>query len=314
MENIAILMGGCSKEREISLKSASTIYNHIDKKKYNAYKVLYVEKFEFQVIDGTKTIPIENNDFSFLLDNQKIKLQKVFMMIHGTPGEDGKLCDYFEQKNIPYTSCNEQISKLTFNKFKCNQHLRNLGYKVPLSVLFEGDWKFELPCIVKPACSGSSFGVSKVYTKNEFKIAVEEAKKYDDEIIIEEFIGGREVTCSVFSLNSIIKILPVTEIISENDIFDYDAKYNGRSIEETPAKISKIITNKITSISQRIYQELKLSGIVRIDFIIKQETPYIIEINTVPGFSIESIVPQMLKCANISIKNFITSELQRLDI
>ena len=313
MENIAILIGGFSEEKEISLKSGSTIYNHIDKSKYNAYKVLCVKKTEFKVIYADKQIKVENSNFSFIIKNKKIKLHKVFMMIHGDPGENGELCKFFEEKNIPYTSCNTKISQLTFNKFKCNNHLTALGYKVPKSNIFQGQLEIPFPCIIKPACSGSSFGISKAYNLNQLKNAIKEAKKYDNEIIIEEFIDGREFTCGVLSLNSTITTLPITEIISQNDIFDYDAKYNGNAREETPAKINENEKNKIESISKNIYNDLKLSGIIRIDFIMHNQIPYVIEINTVPGFSEESIVPQMLKCANISIKNFITSELQRLN-
>jgi len=313
MENIAILMGGASKEKEISLKSAHTIYHHIDVRKYNAYKVLYVESNKFLVIDSDNQITIDNTDFSCVIKNVKIKFQKVFMMIHGDPGENGKLCEYFESKKIPYTSCNEDVSRLTFHKFKCNQHLQSLGYKVPKSYIFNEILETNFPCIIKPACSGSSFGVSKVYNNSELKIAICQAQQYDKDIMIEEFIEGREVTCAVFDHNQ-IQTLPITEIISENDIFDYDAKYNGKSRDVTPANIDLDIQINIQTISKSIYDDLGLSGIIRIDFVINNNSPYIIEINTIPGFSEKSIVPQMLKCANIDIKSFITLELEKLDI
>jgi len=314
MENIAILMGGSSKEKEISLKSAHTIYHHIDINKYKAYKVLYVENNKFLVIDSNNEIIIDNTDFSCIIGNEKIKFHKVFMMIHGDPGENGKLCKYLEAHKIPYTSCNEHASQLTFHKFKCNNYLQSLGYKVPTSHIFNGVCETNFPCIIKPACSGSSFGISKVYNHSELKTAICEAQQYDKDIMIEAFIDGREVTCAVFNHNHTIQTLPITEIISENDIFDYDAKYNGKSTEETPANIHLNVKIDIETISKNIYRDLNLSGIVRVDFIINNNTPYVIEINTIPGFSEKSIIPQMLQYANIDIKSFITSELDRLDI
>tara|TARA_B100001250_G_C19769738_1_gene776517 strand:+ start:39 stop:740 length:702 start_codon:yes stop_codon:yes gene_type:complete len=233
-------------------------------------------------------------------------------MIHGDPGENGKLCAYFESLNIPYTSCNEQISLLTFNKFKCNNKLRELGYKVPQANLYKMSSNIQFPCIVKPACSGSSFGITKAYNNDELIAGIEEANQHDREVIIEEFIEGREFTCAVFNVNKIVQTLPITEIISENDIFDYDAKYNGKSLEETPAKIDSKLKNRIEKISKKIYQDFNLSGFIRIDFIVKNLSIYIIEINTIPGFSEQSIVPQMLKCANITITQFITTQLENI--
>ncbi|MAQ31510.1 MAG: D-alanine--D-alanine ligase [Flavobacteriales bacterium] len=314
MENIAIVMGGSSKEKEISLKSAETIYEYIDRTLYKPYKVLCVNKYEFEVIDYNKNIPIQLKDFSFILNQNRIQFDKVYMIIHGDPGENGKLCSYFEQLNIPYTSCNTSTSELTFNKFKCNTHLRKLGFMVPESEIIQ-DKKIkniQFPCIIKPACSGSSFGITKVHNDDELEKAIYEAKKYDRHIIQEQFIKGREITCAVFNSKKTIKTLPITEIISENDIFDYDAKYHGKSKEITPANLDQKIEKKIAKTSKEVYKKLKLSGIVRIDFIIDNQSPYIIEINSIPGFSKESIVPKMLKCGNINITDFISSELERI--
>ena len=255
MENIAILMGGTSKEKEISLKSAETIYQNIDKKKYNAYKVLCLNNILFKVIINKNQININNTDFSFKLNGCKINIDKVFMMIHGAPGENGELCEYFDKQNIPYTSCNEQVSQLTFNKFKCTHHLKSIGYTVPKSSIHTTNYTTKYPCIVKPNCSGSSFGVCKVYNQKEMEHAIEAAKTHDNEIIIEEFINGRELTCGVFTTIKDIKTLPITEIISENDIFDYDAKYNGKAIEETPADIDKKFKKKFIKY-QKKYTEI----------------------------------------------------------
>ena len=312
MRNVAILMGGCSSEKEISIKSGNTIFKHIDSNKYNAYKIICEDINRFHVILNGEKIPIQINDFSFKFKNERIQLHKIFMMIHGAPGETGELCNYFESINIPYTSCNEITSKLTFNKSKCNKMLHKLKYKVPKSEIYSSNIRINYPCIVKPNCNGSSFGISKVNTNKELKQAIEIAKQHAREIIIEDFIEGREVTCAVYNSNNILKALPITEIISENEIFDYDAKYNGKSKEITPAKIEHSVTSKIKKISKKIYTDLNLKGIVRIDFIIKKRTPYIIEINTIPGFSEQSIVPKMLKVEKITITDFISNQLNNI--
>ena len=312
MENIAIIMGGTSKEKEISLKSGETIYKNIDVLKYNAYRVICMQDNQFEVMIEKRRLPIDTRDFSFMLKNRKIKFDKVFMMIHGDPGENGKLCPYFEAQRIPYTSCDELTSLLTFNKFQCNNYLKQLGYRVPESNLYPIKQKIKLPCIIKPASSGSSFGISKVSNQNDLQKAIKEAIKHDKEVIIEEFIDGREFTCAVLKLNQKTTTLPITEIISENEIFDYDAKYNGKSIEETPANINKEVKDEIEKISKNIYQDLNLSGLIRIDFMMKKNLLYIIEINTIPGFSKNSIVPQMLECANINMTKFITSQLENI--
>ena len=230
------------------------------------------------------------------------------MMIHGSPAEDGKLCDYFDEKKIPYTSSNKISSQLTFNKFKCNNHLRSLGYVVPDAQLCDNKVNIKYPCIVKPSCSGSSFGITKVNKQIDLNPAIKKAQQYDKNVIIENFIKGKEITCGVFTLENQIQKLPITEIISQNEIFDYDAKYRGKSIEKTPAEISKQLTDSIQNIAKKIYSDLNLSSIVRIDFIIDNEQPYIIEINTIPGFTGKSIIPQMLNAAKIEMKQFITEQ------
>ena len=313
IKNIAILTGGSSKEKKISLKSARMIYSHIDKKKYNAYIVVLKDKYLFQVIIEKKRINLNSDNFTFSINHQKIQFHKVFMMIHGDPGENGQLCSYFDNLKIPYTSCDKETSILTFNKFKCNQMLKKLGFKVPYSQLIGSKNKLKFPCIIKPHCSGSSLGISKVYSIDDIAQAINYAQTQDNEVMVEEFIEGREFTCGVYSNRDTIETLPITEIISENDIFDYDAKYNGKSMEETPAKIDKILAEKIHTISKQVYIKLKLKSFVRIDFIVNKRTqPYIIEINTIPGFSKESIFPQMLKKANINFTEFISLQIDQI--
>jgi D-alanine-D-alanine ligase len=315
MKNIAILMGGNSAEKQVSIKSANTIYNNIDSSQYEKHKVKFIEKDIFIVEFNQHDIKLDTNDFSFTYNKEKKKFDLIFIMIHGDPGENGKLCSYFEKINLPYTSCNQKISQLTFNKLQCNTLLNQMGYKVPILYDIEILENITLPCIIKPVNTGSSFGVNKVNHSINIADAIKDARKYSDKIMIEEFIKGKELTCAVFNFKdnkSHITTLPITEIISENEIFDYDAKYNGKAQEITPANISNHITENIEKISKNIYLDLNLKGIIRIDFILHNETPYIIEINTIPGFSEESILPQMLRCANIKMKTFLSWQIKSI--
>ena len=312
MENIAILCGGNSDEKIISIDSAQNIYENIDKNKYNAFKIIHCDSLNFEVLYNRKKIQVKNKDFSFLIDNKKYKIDKVFMMIHGDPGENGNLCDFFDDLGIAYTNCNKEISKITFDKYLCNSFLKK-GFDVPSSFIYKEGCKINFPCIIKPTSSGSSLGISKVNHKNEVSSALEKARKSGNSIMIEEFLEGREFTCAVYRSKEKLISLPITEIISFNDFFDYDAKYNNKSIEITPAEIPKSIANNIEFLSKEIYAKLSMRGIVRIDYILYMKKPFIIEINTVPGFSKKSIVPQMLKSKNIKMCDFITEQLDGLD-
>lgn len=315
MIKIAIIMGGNSAERTVSIKSANTIYDNIDTLYYDAYKVEHVENNIFNVKLKHEKIKVDIADFSFKYQNEKINFDLAFIMIHGDPGENGELCSYFEKINIPYNSCNKSVSQLTFNKKLCNQTLEKIGYNVPKVFNSQTLDNIVYPCIIKPVDAGSSLGISKVSKKSEIEKAIDLAKQHSNNIIFEEFIEGRELTCAVFNFphnKQSIYSLPITEIISENDIFDYDAKYNGKSKEITPADIPINITKNIKDISEEIYQKLDLKGIIRIDFILNNDTPYIIEINTIPGFSEESIVPQMLRSANIKLMSFLSWQIQSI--
>ncbi len=308
--NIAILAGGDSSESVISLQSAEQIRSQLDKQKYNAYTI-FVKKDEWVVTSDLFCDTIVNkDDFSFKVEGQKIKFDFALIAIHGTPGEDGKLQAYFDLLDIPYSTSNLLTSAVTFNKYFCKAVLDYEDIKSAKAVLIRKNddineseiiKKCGLPCFVKPNAGGSSFGISKVKTKEELLPAIKLALKEDDEVIIEEFIPGTEVTCGVLNLNNKITALPVTEIVSENDFFDYDAKYNGKSKEITPARISKEQTEKVKSISQKIYKVLNCKGVVRIDYIISDEKINFIEINTVPGMSGESIIPKQLKEYGMSV-------------
>jgi len=305
MKEIAILTGGDSAEYNISLLSANTVLEHLNCTKYRG-TIVHLKNGIYTV--GKQAINTSN--FSYVKNNQTIKFDKIFIALHGPPAENGLIQDYFDKIDLPYTSCNSKVSSLTFDKFKCNNTLKKLKFKCANSILIHVDKKFSenniikkvgLPCFVKPNGSGSSYGISKITKTNELGKAIQKALLYDKEIIIESFINGIEVSCGVYIDKKIVKPLPVTEIVSANEFFDYDAKYNGRSQEITPARISDPLTLEIQKTSIKIYNKMKLSGICRIDFIIQGNIPYVIEINTIPGLSKNSIIPKQLEAANISL-------------
>lgn len=313
MENIAILCGGSSDEKIISIDSAQNIYENINKNKYNAFKIIHRDNLNFEVLHNKKKIQVKNKDFSFLIDNIRYKIDKVFMMIHGDPGENGNLCDFFDDLDIPYTNSNKEISNITFDKYLCNSLLKKKGFDVPFSFIYKDGCKINFPCIIKPTSSGSSLGISKVNHTSEVSSALEKARKSGNKIMIEEFLEGREFTCAVYRSKEKLISLPITEIISFNEFFDYDAKYNNKSVEITPAEIPKSISNNIKFLSKEIYAKLSMRGIVRIDYILFEKKPFIIEINTVPGFSKKSIIPQMMKSKNIQMCDFISEQLDGLN-
>ena len=306
MEKIAILTGGDSAEHDISLMSAKTVLDNLNKKKY--------EPIIVYLTNGTYTVEnqkLNTSDFSYIKNNTKKKFDKIFIALHGPPAENGLIQDYLDEIKIPYTSCNAKVSALTFNKFKCNEKLRQLGFKCANSILLYSEVnineekiieKIGIPCFVKPNGAGSSYGVSKVTKKSDLLKSIKNAFSHDSQVIIESCINGIEVSCGVYYNGKEVKSLPLTEIISENAFFDYEAKYKGKAKEITPARISKRITAKIQKKTIDIYKKMNLSGICRVDFIIKEKEPYIIEINTIPGFSEKSIIPQQLKASNIDLE------------
>lgn len=305
MERIGILTGGDSAEDHISLLSAKTVLKHLDKTKYNG-TIIYLKNDEYKVENQT----INLSDFSYVSGNTKIKFDKLFIALHGPPAENGLIQDYFDKISLPYTSCNAKVSALTFNKFKCNKALKKLGFLCADSIAISSNKlfsendiirKIELPCFVKPNSAGSSYGISKVTKETDLAKAIRKASLHDTKVIIERFINGKEISCGVYCDGDKINTLPITEIITENDFFDYEAKYKGKSQEITPAKISNQLTAEIQKITANIYRKMNLSGICRIDFIIESNKPYILEINTIPGLSEKSIIPKQLKAANISL-------------
>ena len=310
MKKAAVIEGGYSKEKAISIKSAKTVFDNLARTKFSPTRVL-IDKNEWTAYDDEGRYPIDKNDFSFIKNGQKEIFEHAFIVIHGTPGEDGKLQGYLDMAGITYNTSSSSISSLTFQKFHCNQFLKTYGFNVAEAVLIKPEdeinknpiiEKVKLPCFVKPTDGGSSFGITKVRKHNELLSSIKEAFKHGTEVIIEENLDGREITCGVYRDSEGIKALPITEIISENEYFDYDAKYNGKSKEITPAELDEKMTNKIKELTKEIYGILGMRGIVRMDYILnKYEVPFLIEINSVPGMSRESIIPQMAKVDNIGL-------------
>ncbi len=311
MKKVAVIEGGFSKEKAISIKSAQTVFENLDRNKFNPVRVL-IDDNEWTAYDDEGRYIIDKNDFSFTKNEIRHIFEYAFILIHGTPGEDGKLQGYLDMVRVPYNTSSAAIMTLTFQKFHCNQFLKNFDINVPEAFLIKRKdvinetlilEKVGLPCFVKPTNGGSSFGVTKAKTEIELLPAIKEAFDHGTEVMVEEHIEGREVTCGVYRDKEGVKALPITEIISENEYFDYEAKYNGKSQEITPAELEEEMTLVIQSLSKEIYVILGMKGIVRIDYIInKEDIPFLIEINSVPGMSKESIVPQMVKKCNKNIE------------
>jgi D-alanine-D-alanine ligase len=315
---VAIAAGGDSAEAEISLLSAQTVYESLDRTKYEPIIVSMIDGIWKANLNGEK-FKLDKNDFSFEFDGNKIKFDYVYIAIHGTPGEDGKLQAYFDLLKIPYSSPDHIGSTLTFNKWYCNTLLSQLGYSVAKSVyLRRGDKidkqaileKVKLPCFVKPCSCGSSFGVSKVKTEGDLLIAILKAFEFDHEIMIEENLPGKELTCGGYKSHGKVIALPITQIIPNGEFFDFDAKYQGDSREITPARISEDTTLLIQKITKEIYEKLNMRGVYRADFMLVNNIPYIIELNAVPGLSQGSLIPQQVRASGISLTNFFDSIIE----
>lgn len=318
-KNIAIIMGGYSSEYKISLLSGNVVYNALDKEKYNTYRVhIFKNKWVF-VNDLDEEFPIDKNDFSVLVNETKIHFDCVFNAIHGSPGEDGYMQAYFELLNMPQTSCSMYQAALTFNKRDLLATLKPFGIRMAVSYhLNLRDTvnedaiiaKVGLPCFVKANKAGSSFGISKVYKKEDLQTAIDKSFKEDNEIIIEQFLEGVEVSVGVISYKGETLVLPITEIVSENDFFDYEAKYLGKSQEITPARISEDYANKVRVEAKKIYEILGMKGFSRSEFIFRNDAPHLLEVNTVPGLTTESILPQQAIKAGISLEDLFGNAIE----
>jgi D-alanine-D-alanine ligase len=318
-KTIALVTGGFSGEAVISYKSATTIGNNLDTDKFNIYKIdINPYGWFYEMPDGRKR-EIDKNDFSLQLDNQKIKFDAVFIAIHGTPGEDGKLQGYFDTLKIPYTSCDAATSAITFNKRYTVAIAGMAGIPVSQSVhLFKHSpvaasqisERLKFPVFVKPNNGGSSIGMSKVNSPDDLEAAITKAFREDDQVLVEEMIQGREFTVGVFKTKDNTIVLPFTEVKAhdDKDFFDFEAKYQGKSSETTPAQVEEHIADKIRDIARKIYAVFNCRGVVRIDFIYNEETgkPFMLEINSIPGQSDASIIPQQVKAMGWSLKEFYT--------
>ena len=309
MKEIAIITGGDSAEYEISIQSANVVLKNLDSEKY-AGTIIHIKNGKWTAIINSSHHKINKEDFSVEINSEKKYFDYVFMALHGPPAENGQIQPYFDDLKIKYSSCNSEVSALTFNKIECNKKLTKLGFNCAKSLHHKkGDSintdqitkTLGLPCFIKPNQGGSSFGISKVNNQDEIKEAINNALIHDDIVLMEQFIDGVELSCGVTIQEGKVKAFPITEIISQNDFFDYTAKYEGLSEEITPARISEKHTKELQQTSEQIYKQMNLRGICRIDFIIMNDIPYIIEINTIPGLSEESIIPKQAKEAGISL-------------
>ncbi|KAA1247946.1 D-alanine--D-alanine ligase [Aquimarina sp. RZ0] len=318
-KNIAILMGGYSSEFDISIQSGNVVYKHLDKSLYNPYRVHITKDSWFYIDDQDQKTLIDKNDFSLSKDGSKIIFDAAFNIVHGSPGEDGLLQAYFELIGIPQTACDFYQAALTFNKRDCISALKPYGIPTATNYfLNKGDaiavndiiHTVGLPCFVKANKAGSSYGVSKVNTKEEMLPAIDIAYKEDDEIIIESFLSGTEVSVGVITYKGKDLVLPITEIVSENEFFDYEAKYLGKSQEITPARLTKEQEEKVRELALKIYQILKMKGFSRSEYIFHNGEPHFVEMNTNPGFSEASILPQQAIAAGISLTELLTNTIE----
>lgn len=318
-KNIALVYGGFSSEEVVSKKSVEGLLEFIDATKFNIYP-LYLNKTQWTVIQGSNKYEVDKNDFSISIDSDIVKFDYAYITIHGTPGEDGLLQGYLNMLNIPYSNCNVLSSAITFNKFTCNTYLKGFGVTVADSILLRkgNDYdKFDilektgLPCFVKPNAGGSSFGISKVEKASEMDDAVAKAFEESDEVIIEQQIKGTELTCGLYKGTAGHVIFPITEVVSKNDFFDYEAKYTANMADEiTPARIDDKIADRIRSIVALIYDILNCSGIVRIDFIVSDNRIFLLEVNTTPGMTKTSFIPQQIEAAGLNIKDVFTEVIE----
>lgn len=317
-QNIALVTGGFSGEAVISYKTATTIQQNIDATLWHCYLIDITKDGWYYVNKNGEQTLVDKNDFSIIEQQQKVIFAAALIGLHGTPGEDGKLQGYFDCLNIPYTSCNAATSALTFNKSYTVAVAAYAGIQVAKSMLlFKNQntseaaiWQhLSLPVFVKPNNGGSSIGMSKVTTADAMEAALQKAFNEDEQVLVEEFIAGREFTIGVFKQNGLVTSLPITEVITTNDFFDFEAKYEGKSMEITPAKIPEAVAEKISNAASKIYSIFNCKGVVRVDFIFDEATqqPYMLEINTVPGQSQASIIPQQVAAMGISLQQFYTA-------
>ncbi|MDO4190307.1 MAG: D-alanine--D-alanine ligase [Bacteroidales bacterium] len=309
--NIAIVAGGDSSEWEVSLRSAQGLMGFIPSEKYNRY-VVVIRKKDWHVVDGEQRFEVDKRDFSFVDGNgQHIVFDFAYITVHGTPGENGILQGYFSLMQIPFSTCGVAASSLTFDKFMCNHYLKSFGINIAKSIELELGKPYDvqkivdeigLPCFVKPTADGSSFGVSKVKTLEALKPALEKAFSEKSNVMVEAMLVGTEVTSGMYQTKHKQVVFPITEVVTSNEFFDYDAKYNGQVDEITPARVSQEMTREVQMLTAKIYNLIHAKGIIRIDYIIAANgTIYLLEVNTTPGMTATSFIPQQVRAANLDI-------------
>ena len=315
---IAIVCGGDSSEHDVSLRSAQGLYSFFDKERYDVFIVdIKGQDWHVELSDGT-TANIDRNDFSFLEDGKVRQFDYAYITIHGTPGENGLLQGYFDLIDLPYSTSGVLVEAMTFDKFVLNQYLRGYGVSVADSLLIrkgyeelvsddEIEERIGMPCFVKPAADGSSFGVSKVKNKDQLAPAIRKAMLESPEIMVEAFLDGTEISQGVYKIKGKTVVLPATEVVTSNEFFDYDAKYNGQVKEITPARISDDVADRVAKITSHIYDILHCNGIIRIDYIISKEGKVsMLEVNTTPGMTATSFIPQQVRAAGLSMADVLT--------
>lgn len=315
---IAVVCGGDSSEHDVSLRSAQGIYSFFDKERYDVYIVeVKGQDWNVELRDGT-TARIDRNDFSFVENGEAKRFDYAYITIHGTPGENGIMQGYFDLVGVPYSTSGVLVEAMTFDKFVLNQYLRGYGIAVADSLLIrkgyeelvsdeEIEQRIGMPCFVKPAADGSSFGVSKVKIADQLAPAIRKAMLESDEIMVEQFLDGTEITMGIYKTREKTVLLPITEVVTQNEFFDYNAKYNGQVQEITPARIPEDTARRVREITSHIYDILHCNGIIRIDYIISPQGKItMLEVNTTPGMTATSFIPQQVKAAGLSMTEILT--------
>ena len=315
MKNIAIIAGGNSSEYEVSMKSGKNIYDEVDENRYNKYLVILKGR-DWHVEIGEKKYPVDRNDFSFTRDGEKILFDFAYITIHGVPGENGLLQGYLDMMGVPYGCCNVLASALTFDKHTCNTYLKSYGVNVADSVMLIRGMTYDvneiinevgLPCFVKPNAEGSSFGVTKVKEAAQLEDALKKAFALCQEVLIETFIDGTELTCGVVKAGDMDITMPIAEVVPKNEFFDFEAKYDPtKSDEIIPARISPELTNRIKTLSSMIYDILRCEGIIRVDYIVRDDEIFMLEVNTTPGMTSNSFVPKMVRAMGGTLREVLT--------
>ena len=315
MKNIAIIAGGNSSEYEVSMKSGKNIYDEVDETRYNKYLVVLKER-DWHVEIGEEKYPVDKNDFSFTRNGEKILFDFAYITIHGVPGENGLLQGYLDMMGVPFGCCNVLASALTFDKHTCNTYLKSYGVNVADSVMLIRGMAYDvneiinevgLPCFVKPNAEGSSFGVTKVKEAAQLEDALKKAFALCREVLIETFIDGTELTCGVVKAGDMDITMPIAEVVPKNEFFDFEAKYDPtKSDEIIPARISPALTNRIKTLSSLIYDILRCEGIIRVDYIVREDEIFMLEVNTTPGMTSNSFVPKMVRAMGGTLREVLT--------